>query len=443
MSCCTIKQETISNAEEIKLLKKHFDEVLLEEKSDYNLLTLRDRTNKTNYDYVVWLCVKIKKGYKNEYHSSKTDEEMISKVCNSILDWVEILKNFERKKTLTQLSLFGEDEKDELEQEPNMPTSDGNWSKYFKECAKVRKNNAMKQHSFFGLLNINYYTYTDIDWREHLPSIEEIREMYKKVILTRIYDSYDENNISWFSFDIPDYLYRDGGLSNYELIARLNQCIRLYLLPYKRYATTSPDDSYTIHEISECIGYRFYLDGSRVSGNSNLDKDKTDLPSYDGVFDIEFISWVRNIFKIDHKEVISDEDILKENLKQFFSSILWYVKDEYNFENRISIFENWKQFKNDIQSFCKKRGVDITNGGGSGHSIDGFSGWFDKSKKGSIRIEQNIDIRRSIGRDVDDSKIDTQYNKYVVWKLTGDEIYKKAFELLREKEKTLFDCLAA
>ena len=55
-------------------LKKHFDEVLLERTESCNLLTLRDKANRVNYDWIVWLQVKIPfKGHNS--HAGESDEK--------------------------------------------------------------------------------------------------------------------------------------------------------------------------------------------------------------------------------------------------------------------------------------------------------------------------------------------------------------------------------
>ena len=91
----------------------------------------------------------------------------------------------------------------------------------------------------------------------------------------------------------------------------------------------------------------------------------------------------------------------------------------------------------------KEKGVD-SNGGGSGYSIDGFSGDYSFYKKGEVKVEQNCQIREDLNRDIDLEIND--YDEYIVYKLVGDEIYKKAFELFNKKEVanqvTLFDFVA-
>ena len=438
MGCCTIKKDT-SSTKELEKLKGYFDEVTLEDKGAYNLLTLKDRANKANYDYIVWLSVKVQKGYTYEQtHSSKTDDEMIEKVCSSILDWIDILKNFEKKNTEhKQLSLFEEfnDDSEELEK---MPINDGNWDKYFRECEKVRKRNLMKQYGFFDLLNISFYTYNGIDYRKKLPTTEEVRELFKKAITI---GKENPGRHEWFWFDSPDYLSDNDGLSDYELKNRLRS-IRIYLLPYKSYFSVGTDLSYTATLFEETTHYRYYLDGNRLSTyDSCHDNDKLKLPTYDNLFDEEFLLWLRDFMSIKKAEVISDEDILKENIKSFMNSLLWYERRNYDFVKRINTVSNWKEFKKDLFDFCKEKGIDKQNGGCSGCSLDDFGGWIELSKKGKIEVTQDCKTREALKRNIDGLKVDN-YGHYIVWNLTGDEIYQKTYELFDTKHSTLFDFAA-
>lgn len=441
MSCCEVKKEA-SYTKELEKLKKYFDEVTLEDKEKYTLLELKDRANRSSYDYIVWLSIKIQKGYTNKLvYSSKTDEEMVEKVCSSILDWIDILKNFEKKETKKQLSLFEElnESNDELEKEP---INDGNWGKYSRECERVRKSNLMKQYGFFDLLNIAYYTYSGIDYRKKLPTVDEVRELFKKAI--SLGKDNPDKDYGWFSFDNLDFLFDNGGLSDYELKNRL-RWIRIYLLSYKSFFSVDTDLSYTAFPYKDSVYYRYYLDGTRLSTIGYHDNDKLELPTYDELFDKEFLLWIRDFIGIKNKEVISDEEILKDNIKSFFDSFLWYERNNYNFVEKINTFSNWKEFKKDLYDFCKEKGLGKQNGGCSGCSIDDFGGWINLDKKGNIKVTQDYKTREELKRNTDDLKVD-DYGKYIVWDLTGDEIYKKAFELFNKKESakktSLFDFAA-
>lgn len=453
MSCCVIKKDTSSSIKELDALGKMFDEVILEKKEKYQLLTLRDKARKPNYDYVVWLELKIERGKEVEQRSiiptfgvTRSDEDALKKVLEQLLDWIDLLKGFE-KNQCKQLNLFASDDEVELEPMPEPPESgsDKGWSSYFKKSNQVSRRNIMKQYDFFDVFHPSYYLYTGIDYRKQLPSMEEMRELYKQAILKGKDNPgrYDD-----FWWDTPEYIMEHDGLSDIELKKRLND-IRLFLLPYRSYAYLSPDLSYTPHAVSEGVNYRYYIDGTKgLTTSSAHDYDTLDLPSYDGLFNAEFLEWVRETLDVPEKEVVSDEDILRENIKYLLESMLWYVREKYDLERRINTFKDWKQFKADLLSFCKKEGIKFSEGGGSGCSIDGFKASISEAKKGSIKILQSLNDRIELNRNVEGLEADSYYDDHVVvWHLTGDEIYKKAFELLNQKEvmnkTTLFDFMAA
>jgi hypothetical protein len=452
MSCCTIKKETSSSIKELDILKSKFDEAVLENMEDYRLLTLRDKANKSNYDWIVWLQVKIPYGsQKNTYGASRSDNDYIQGVCKSISDWVEILKNFEKSDKGKQLSLFWDDSEDELEKEPESPSGEnGNWEKYFRNCNKVRKNNLMKQYSFFELCDLSgaWYSYREPyvveSWKKHLPkSDKEMIELVKDAIVkgTTTDEGHGRFDDFWWD-DEYGYMTCDGALSNIELINRVKSLIRLYLVPYTSYFHVNTDLSYSTSVFEEQIRYRYWFDGKKI--NSSSWSSAKDLPSYE-LYDLEFIDWLRNHFNIPYRDVVSDDYVLKQNLRHFFSSTLWYAKDEYNFEAKINTFKDWKQFKSDIFSFLKKKDIDGSNGGGSGYSIDGFRGGYDKSGKGSVIVRQNKELRIALNRIVDESKVN-DYGEVEIFNLSGDDIYKEAFRLFKKetvKQTSLFDFMAA
>ena len=444
MSCTVKKQETFSSLKELDTLNKMFDEVNIVEKEKYQVLTLRDKANKLNYDYIVWLELKISNDKFNGYsHTSKQDN--LKRCLEKLVLWVDLIKNSESSSKPKQLSLFGDDEDEE-----EMPTGEDSWDKYNKECKKINIKNIKKKYSFFELFDPKHYTYKGIDYRKSLPSKEEIRELYKKAILDgKDKPSRYDHRSDWYWWDRPVYLADKDGLSDIELRDRMSS-IRLFLVPYTEYFTAFIDNSFTDHseDRTSKISYRYYLDGSRLSTYGAHDYDTHDLPKYENLFNLEFIDWVRNTLDVPYKEAISDKDILKENIESFFNSMLWYGKDDYNLLEKINSFTNWKQFKADILSFCESRGIDA-NGSGSGYSLDGFDGSYALDKKGSITINQRLEDRIELNRNIDGlERDDWRDNNYVVvYSLAGDEIYKKAFELLNKREVasqvSLFDFLAA
>ena len=208
------------------------------------------------------------------------------------------------------------------------------------------------------------------------------------------------------------------------------------------------DLSYNVNEIPKGVDYAFYLDGERLSFSLvSIRTDEAILDTlrtfYRGVFNTELLEFIRETFRIEKAEAISDEDILKENIESYFESLLSYERDNYDFKEKIQFSKDWKQFKRDIIAFLKEKGIEH-NGGGSGVSLDGFRGWKSIDRKGSITVEQNCQYRKSLGRDIELPVND--YGRYVVWDLQGDEIFKKAYELFKEKKvvkPTLFDILVA
>ena len=298
----------------------------------------------------------------------------------------------------------------------------------------------MKKDSFFELLSIDYYTYADIDYRKQLPSIGEIREMLKQAILKGKDNPgrYDE-----FWFDSPSYLYGGGVLSDIELGLRL-RTIRLFLLPYTHYFKAWTNDSYSLHPQSEAIWSRYYLDGEKLSTSGSHDNDKLDLPTYDGLYDAEFLEWVRNVMKISRKEVISDDDVLRGNIKDFMHRLIGSDNaKKYDFEIKINTFKDWKQFKASITGLMPKG----NNGGGSGYSLDGFCGGYSIDRKGNIKITQDYNQRVELNRNVDGLEIDEYRDSdVVVFDISGDDIYKEAFRLFNKKavvQTSLFDFLVA
>jgi len=443
MSCCTINKDTSSSTKELNELGKHFDEVILEQKEKYQLLTLRDKCNKLNYDYVVWLEVKVANAETNS--CTKSSNEKLSGACKGILDWIDILKNFEKSDIGKQLSLF-EDDENELEEEPAIPNGeDLNLNKYFRDRDKVRKNNLAKQYSFFELFRStnSWWSYDDNDFTKLLPtSNKEMIELVKSAIIRgtssekghEIFDDY-----SWD--DDYNYICRDGALSDRELFKRVIRCVRLYLVPYKQYSYVYYDNSYSAIVHKEKTDYHFLFDGRDIHSSNWMNGD---FPTYN-LYDKNFILWMREYFKVDYKEVITDDDILRENLKAFFKFLIGHDSfEKYNFDKKINTFRDWKQFKADIK-YLTPIGH---NGGGSGYSIDSFRGGFSIDKKGKITITQNANERIELGRSIDGLDFcEYEDNDVIVFNLVGDDIYKKAFELFNKKaivnQTSLFDFMAA
>jgi len=441
MSCCSISKPTNISVVD---LKKHFDEVIIEEFSKYNLLTLQNKANKANYDYVIWLQVKI--AFKDTNGCSHSTQSKLEGAIKSISQWIDTLVNFENSNTGMQLSLFEEEDQNELEVEPQYPSAgdDKNYAKYSREIERVRKSNLKKQYNFFELVDINgtWWHYDDTDFIKFLPqSNEEMIELAKQFIL----GTAPKDLVTNFFEDEYNYITRSGSLSDNELISRVVSQLDMDLVAYNAPFRVSVDNSYSSHAIDAHISSRFYTRRGEVCGSS---WNNQNLPKYD-FKNPDFILWLREHFNVSFIEPISDDDILKGNIEHFINSMLWYGKDEYDWKSKINTFKDWKQFKSNIHSFLKGLGIDSRNGGGSGYSLDGLSGGYDLSKKGSIKITQNLQDRVEMDRLVDGLDRDDwrDNERVIVHDISGDEIYKKAFEFFSEKatlnQITLFDFMAA
>jgi len=448
MSCCTIKKETNSSIKEFDLLKKEFDVVELKNEDKYRVLTLKDKTGNAVIKDSVWLQLKIIYGSDSGRYN-KTDNEILSSVCKDVLDWIKVLKDFDKSATQPkQMSLFEEDNtlENELEPLPENPTSDGKWGKYFNDCNRINKNNLMKQYGFFELFNDwnNAYLYKGIDYRPLLPTNDELIEMCKNAIISvsKTKKGYGRFDDYWWD-DEYNWVTRDGALSDFEFMNRIKFQLRLYLVPYFEEKYISTDLSYSSFELGDKISHRFWFDGREMNHYGSFDNDKSKLPKYD-INTPEFLEWCRNFFKVDYKEVISDDKILEENLNYYFKRIIGYDNDEFFIKEVINTSKDYKAFKSRFLSYCKSNNMEIGNGGGSGYSLDGFSGSIALDKKGCIEITQNLNLRLSLNRNIND--LEVKGDDVIVFNIKGDDIYKKAFELMNKKtikEVNLFDFLDA
>lgn len=426
-------------------LKKHFDEVLLDRTEFCNVLTLRDKANRANYDYIVWLQVKIP--FKNHNsHSGESDEQYIEGVCKDILDWVDLLKNFDKSES-KQLSLFDDGSEDELEKIPEMPTngSDGSWSKCHNECERIKKNNLKKKYSFFELCSIanSWHSYNDPSvvqsWIDKLPKTNA--EMIALVKAAIVKGTSSEEGHGRFD-DPTRYMTRDGALSDFELIARVKHLIRLYLVPYTRYFHVNTDLSYSAWELETKKAYRFWFDGKKIQGMSWLNDNE--LPEYE-LYDEKFISWLRDYFHIEYKEVMNDEDVLKSTLVHLFKSAYRECDTPFDVLEEIKKSKSFNEFKAKALSHAK-----LGNGGSGGYFKDGFSTDIDlfAGKKGHvIKIRQLAQLRIDLGRSIEGMEVDNYCQRDVyVYKLTFAEALEKAYELFgspKPKQLDLFDFLAA
>ncbi|WP_152184420.1 hypothetical protein [Sulfurimonas indica] len=435
MYCCTVKKETATN-KYLETLENNFDEVLITKKEKYQLLTIRDKANKTNYDWIVWLQLKV--AYDKTNSCMKTSDEKLEGVLKALCDWWPLLKNPNDSKP-KQLSLFGDDEEFE-EEEPPAPTGgeDNRWAKYYRECDRIRKANILKKYSFFEVFHDvgEWWHYDDTDFSHMLPKTqEEMKALIKEFISGEIKSKILQYN----KIEKEKGCLKDIPLSDYELYQRTVRWLSFDLVPFRKYANISIDNGYHVHEYEERYFHKFHFRGGKIEGSS---WDNKRYGRFDLRKDKEFISWLREFYAAPYKESLSDIEVLKKNIDVFFCSTLWHKADEYQWQERINRFENWKQFKSDLNSFLKENNIDGSNGGGSGYSVDGYDAWYNKWKKGNIKISQDKEYRAELGRQTEELEID-DYDRVVVFDISGDEIYKKAYELFyTSKTPSLFDLVA-
>lgn len=452
MSCCsTVKK--CSSSQELEKLKMHFDSVEVEDLDRYRLLTLKDRSNKSSIDWTVWLQVKVSYGYTLGY-TSKSDDEQLSNTCKEILKWIDVLKNFEKDKKVKQLSLFGDDEEDdELKELPPSPDSDGNWTKYFRDCERVRKNNLLKQYSFFELCELDgSYIYKDIDFRPLLPkSNDELIEIAKETIMHHYSDKSKpfEGRFEVYKHNEWDdkysSLFNEESMTDFELLERTRFKLSLYFVPYTEEGYVFVDDSFTGRYHSKSYSYRFaFRRGELEYWSMSFDNDKSILPYYT-LNDKGFIKWLREFFDIAECEYISDNEVIKENLKCYFNALFSRHKD-IDVIQLVNKHDNWKSFRSEINKITT---ADDKNSGGSGFSHDGLNGGYQTFNKGEVKIIQNARQRISIGRSIDGLEkysYNSNNDSVYVFKAIGDEILKEAFERFKTTkvvQSSIFDFLVA
>lgn len=450
MSCCVIKKESKGPIKEVDLLKKYFDEVLLEQKEEYQLLTLQDISPKPKYDYIVYLQVKIPYVDHNT-HNGYSDAEYVKGIAEKILDYIDLLKKECEPPKPKMMSLFGEEEKEDPLPKTPQEGNDIPWEKHWGEEKRIKKNRLMKKYSFFELCNFesSWYVYRDkrlVDsWIDKLPkNNKEMIELVKEAIVkgTTSKDSYGRFDDFWWD-DEYNYICRDGTLSDIELIERVKTLIRLYLVPYHECKYVSVDLSYTGRELGGKTDYRFWFDGRKINGCSWL---RCDI-EYE-LYDEEFISWLREYFNITKKEVISDEEILKLNIKSTLQSAFGYEDPNFDIHKEIDSAKDFKEFKsialkNKSKSACGK----------SGCSLDGFKAdinLYGSVKRTCIEITQSKKQREELGRNTEGLKeYDSAYYKehVVVYNLNFIEVLEKAYNLFKKdtkpKQASLFDFMAA
>ena len=429
MSCNNlIKKNSIKNFDKIK---NHFDLVEIDSSNEkYNLLTCKDRANRINsdIDYIVWLELKISKEVDDEkLYYQKSDNEYIESCIEEILNWINILKNFDKTNNSVQLSLFDNAADSlQLEKLPPSPTVDSKWNKYFNDCNRINKDNLMKQYSFFELFNdsSSSFIYQDIDWRIFLPTKDEVLEELKRVII-KYKDNCGRYDDGWFD-DEYNYITRDGALSDYELYSRVMMQSRLYFVKSQRYRYVSTDLSFSSWVFEDSQTYKFWFDGKKMNYYGSHDNDKIDLPKFD-FFNDDFVLWLRETFKVDSKPYQTDEGALKYGIYQFMESNFPYdSKNSFNWKEEINTSKTSKEFIKKVQQYLKSDTSSNRNGGSSLCGVDGYNGSISYDKKCEIILRQELKFRKALNREI--NNLEEYANDVIIFKLTGNEIYEKAYE---------------
>lgn len=427
MSCCTIdKKPSSSTSSYISILEKSFDEVVIKQELLFNTITLQNKVQKKNYDYEVWLHVKVALGDTNS--CSKNTEEKLEGALALIVDFLDALLNGQKKNKV--LSLFEEEESIELIL-PESPANaeDGKWSAHYKACDKLRKEFAIKNHNFFDLIGYPgcWWTFPE-DYSALLPSHNETLSLVK----ARIEDALLSEE-SYAKFDEYNYIRREGKLSDIELYSRVMSQIDIPLVSFDKILNMTIDNSYTVH-VNDWTSRKeiFSLRGENVTTGS---WNHREIPDYK-FFNSDFITWLRNKLDVKVAEVVSDTSMLEEALEKYVDSFLWYESKNYDWKINIQSFDDWREFKKDIVSFVHNKGI-RPNGGSSGGAIDKFCLDVSLDSKGKVVVYQDSEYRKSLGRDC--SKHYASADREIVFELKADEIWKKIFELFKNEETNLFN----
>lgn len=425
-------------------LCEHFDIVEIDSSNEkYNLLTCKDRIHRvnTNIRFSVWLQLKIQKNVQTlKIIDQWSDNKYIESCINSILNWIDSLKNFDKSSQAIQLSLFDEPQSGiVLEKLPNSPVQgeERAWNKYHNTRDRIQKSNLMKQYTFFELFNdsSSYWLYSDIDWRKFIPSENEVLEELKRVIL-KYKDNCGRYDDGWFD-DTYDYITGSGSLSDYELYRRVMFTTRLFFLGYIRYKHVSTDLSFSSWIFEESNQSRFWFDGKKLNYSCSYDNDKTELPSFD-FFNSHFVHWLRETLKVPYADYQTDEEVLNSEVIKFMNSYFPSSSSkEFDWKEEISNSKTSKEFISKINKYFKEHATNFRNGGSSICQNDGYNGQISYDKKCEILIRQELAFRKSINREI--NEISDFGDNAIIYTLKGNEIYKKAYELHHVEEQVQTD----
>lgn len=343
-----MKQININQIKGIEKLYKAFDNVIHEQYENYQTLELSNNVKRGIIEKEVYLKLSIA-----QYTANRNAIECLEGAINSLLPWLELLINCDEKPNNEQLCLFGSSVDDELEKEPETPTSsdDNSWSRYFRKVENVRISNMKKKYKFFELFNpiCWWWAYHTLNYKKFIPSNEELENHIKLKIL-EYKDKPGRYKEVWFD------TYRDifnKSMSDIELYNCVLGAFRFYLVPFKEKHGVFFDNSYTIHsEPSEEITYMFYFSMNKLniyySPIHNIHNSE-DFKEYD-FYNPSFISFLRETFNVKECEPLNDDIVRERVFKIIFDEITIKWKEILNNSSSYKVFKKalMKKLKNKI-----------------------------------------------------------------------------------------------
>lgn len=445
----------IKNLNEIKgidKLFKSFDNVIHENLENHQTLELSNNVNKNGIDKVVYLKLNI--SYSG--NGGRKAKECLEGAIEDLLPWLDLLLNHdekENKNTNKQLSLFEDDISNDVEYEvePETPSSEGNWDKYFRTCHRVRINNMKKDYSFFELFDplTWWWAYHSFNYKKFIPTHEDLLQQVKDAIL-EYKDIGGRHDDVWF--DNPKYVTSAGPLSDIELYIRVMGTLRLYLVPWKVHNGVFYDDSFTKHSDKGIRNsHLFYFDGDKLQLNYSSLKNyintsskqeygylQDELAVYD-FYTPEFISFLRETLDVEEGEPLTDDSAKDILLKAFVGSI------NSEWEKILNNSKSPKDFKTKLFNNVNPKEVNFKHVS----LTENYSFVMNLDKNiPYLRIEQRTITRKRLNYYFEENT-DLTYWKYIVECIEGDEVYKlihnkyKSTSTSNIFQTTLFDFMGA
>lgn len=443
------KVKDISCVKGFDILKKSFDNVILENLETHQTLEISNNVSKNGIDKVVYLKLNI------SYSGSggRGPKECLEGAIDDMLPWLDLLINHDEKdiKKSTQLSLFDDNSSGiELEPEPEHPTKDSGWDKYFRDREKVRLSNLKKEYSFFELFDplCWWWTYHSFDYKKFIPTHEQMLSIVKEKIC-KYKDGDGRYKDAWFD---NAKSINGKAISDIELYNKVMNRLRVYIAPWIVHSGPMLDDSYTKHlEKSTKESYLFYFGGGRLDLNYSALRNSINienkykfgqlqdkLQSYD-FYTPEFISFLRETFNADKKEPLNDNSAREILLKSFAKSI------KSSWESELNNSSSYKEFKSRLLNGIKQNDIQMKH-----EPLSEDYSFVMNFVKGvpHLRIEQRTNTRIKLGYEFDKSA-DIDWWKYIVEFIEGDEVYKQIFNLYKTStipkiiQTSLFDFLGA